>query len=221
MIQPAGRLSSRLGETKLGFPMAGSSFALQVTAWLSKSIAATAPSARCTFSGNFNVLMRTTETGKATLHMLCGKIAAGKSTLAAELAERHGALLVSEDFWTSRLFGPEMREVADYVRFSRRLREAMGPHLTELLRAGLSIVLDFPANTHASRAWMKGIYEAAGTDHILQFLDQPDEICRARLRERNAAGEHEFAATDAQFDVITSYFEPPTEDEGLNIVAYR
>ena len=114
------------------------------------------------------------ESNRPTLHMLCGKIAAGKSTLAAELAQRHGALLVSEDFWTSRLFGPEMKEIADYVRFSRRLREAMGPHLTELLRAGLSIVLDFPANTRANRAWMKGIYEAAGADHVLHFLVRRD-----------------------------------------------
>ena len=158
---------------------------------------------------------------RATLHMLCGKIAAGKSTLAAELAKRHRALLVSEDFWTFRLFGPEMHEVADYVRFSRRLREAMGPHLTELLAAGLSIVLDFPANTRATRGWMKGIYEAAGADHQLHLLDLPDEVCRDRLRERNASGSHDFSATDEQFDLITSYFEAPGEDEGFAIITHR
>ena len=161
------------------------------------------------------------EKRKATLHMLCGKIAAGKSTLAAELAQRHGALLVSEDYWTFRLFGPEMHEVADYVRFSRRLRETMGPHLTELLGTGLSIVLDFPANTRATRAWMKGIYEAAGADHQLHFLDMPDDTCRDRLRERNASGSHDFAATDEQFDLITSYFEVPGEDEGFEIITHR
>ena len=153
--------------------------------------------------------------------MLCGKIAAGKSTLAAELARQPNTLLISEDFWTSRLFGPELKEVADYIRLAPRLRAAMGPHVTELLRAGLSVVLDFPANTRANRAWMKGIYEAAGADHLLHFLDQPDEICRARLRERNAAGEHEFAANDAQFDEITRYFEAPDEAEGIRIAAYR
>ena len=156
-----------------------------------------------------------------TLHMLCGKIAAGKSTLAATLAKEHRALLVSEDFWTSRLFGPELKEVADYVRLSRRLREAMGPHLAEILRHGVSIVLDFPANTRANRAWMKGIADAAGADHLLHFLDLPDEVCRARLRARNAAGEHEFAATDDQFDLITSYFEPPAEDEEFSIIVHR
>ena len=158
---------------------------------------------------------------KPTLHMLCGKIGAGKSTLATELVQRHGALLVSEDFWTSRLFGPEMHEVADYIRFSRRLREAMGPHLTELLAAGLSIVLDFPANTRAARAWMKRIYEAANADHQLHFLDLPDDLCRDRLRARNASGTHDFNATDEQFDLITSYFEAPGEDEGFAITTYR
>ena len=153
--------------------------------------------------------------------MLCGKIAAGKSTLAAELARQPNTLLISEDFWTSRLFGPELKEVADYIRLAPRLRAAMGPHVTELLRAGLSVVLDFPANTCANRAWMKGIYEAAGVDHVLHFLDVPDEVCRERLRSRNAAGEHEFAATDAQFDEITSYFEPPSEAEGISFVFYR
>jgi len=158
---------------------------------------------------------------KATLYLLCGKIAAGKSTLAAEIAQRHGALLVSEDFWTFRLFGPEMHEVADYVRFSRRLREAIGPHLAELLGAGLSIVLDFPANTRAVRAWMKNIYETAGADHQLHFLDLPDDLCRDRLRERNASGSHDFAANDEQFDLITSDFEAPGEDEGFTIILHR
>ena len=161
------------------------------------------------------------QTSRATLHILCGKIAAGKSTLAAALVREHRALLVSEDFWMSRLFGPELREVADYVRLSRRLREAMGPHLTELLRAGLWIVLDYPANTRAHRAWMKDVGEAADADVRLHYLDVPDAVCRARLRARNADGAHEFAATDEQFDLISSYFEPPAEEEGLAIVRHK
>ena len=40
----------------------------------------------------------------ATLHLVCGKIAAGKSTLTAELAAQPRTVLISEDFWTARLF---------------------------------------------------------------------------------------------------------------------
>ena len=55
-------------------------------------------------------------------------------------------------------------------------------------------------------------------DHCLHFLDVPDEVCKARLRARNAAGTHDFAASDAEFDLITSYFVPPSEAEGFRIV---
>lgn len=34
-----------------------------------------------------------------TLHMLCGKIAAGKSTLAAELGDANGTVIIAEDEW--------------------------------------------------------------------------------------------------------------------------
>jgi predicted kinase len=157
----------------------------------------------------------------ATLHLLCGKIAAGKSTLAAKLAEAPLTVIVSEDKWTAPLFGSEMRTVEDYVRCSAKLRAAMAPHLVDLLKAGVSVVLDFPANTLANRAWMKGIAEAAGVTHTLHWLDVPDEICRARLRARNASGGHEFAATDEQFDLITSYFVPPSAEEGFVVVEHR
>ncbi len=114
-------------------------------------------------------------------------------------------VVISEDFWLSRLVGPEMNDVADYVRCSQRLRAVIGPHVQQLLRLGVSVVLDFPANTVATRAWMKTLFEGAGADHCLHFLDVADDICKARLRARNAGGTHDFAASDAEFDLITSY----------------
>lgn len=160
-------------------------------------------------------------TEKPTLHLLCGKIASGKSTLSAELSARPMTIVISEDQWLARLYAGEMRDVADYVRCSAKLREAMAPHLITLLQAGMSVVLDFPANTLANRQWMKGIVDASGADNRLYFLDVPDDVCKARLRARNQAGEHDFAATDAQFDVITRFFVPPTEAEGFTLVVYQ
>jgi len=68
---------------------------------------------------------------------------------------------------------------------------------------------------------MHAIAERAGVRGTLHFLDVPDDVCRARLKSRNAAGTHEYAATDAEFDEITSYFTAPTADEGFDIIAYR
>ena len=156
----------------------------------------------------------------ATLHMLCGKIASGKSTLAADLSQSPSTILISEDSWLAGLFGAEMTSVADYVRYSRRLRQVMAPHVTGLLEQGLSVVLDFPANTPELRHWMREIFTRAGAAHILHFLDVADEDCKQRLRLRNQAQEHEFSASDAQFDQITAHFVPPQPEEDFHVLYY-
>lgn len=154
------------------------------------------------------------------LHFLCGKIGAGKSTLAARLASRPHTLLISEDAWLAALYPGEIRSVADYGRCAGRLRDAMGGHIAAVVAAGLSVVLDFPANTRASRAWLRQVAQAAGCRHQLHFLDLPDEVCKARLRARNASGTHPFTTSEAQYDAITAYFVAPQDDEGFHIVRH-
>lgn len=155
-----------------------------------------------------------------TLHLLCGKIAAGKSTLARSLADAPATVLIDQDFWLSRLYPDELESFDDYVRCSGRLRQAMGPHVEALLRAGISVVLDFPANTIATRRWMRGIAEAADAPHRLHWLDVPDDTCKTRLRARNAGGAHDFAPTEADFDLFASYFVPPSETEDLVVLVH-
>lgn len=157
---------------------------------------------------------------KPTFHLLCGKIASGKSTLSARLGAAPNTLIVSEDQWLAALYEHEMQSVADYVQCSLKLRSAMQPHLVSLLKAGLSVVLDFPANTRANREWMMNIIKASGSNNRLHYLRVSDEVCKARLRARNAEGAHDFAATDQQFEIITSYFSEPTIDEGFSVIEY-
>lgn len=155
-----------------------------------------------------------------TLHMLCGKIAAGKSTLAAELAAVDSTVLIAEDAWLAALFGDELERPKDYLRCAAKLRAAMAPHSVALLKAGLSVVLDFQANTVESRAWMRGLLDETQADHQCHVLMPPDAVCLARLRQRNAGGLHPFTVTEAQFHQIGAYFEPPTPGEGFNLIIH-
>jgi hypothetical protein len=70
---------------------------------------------------------------QATLHLMCGKICAGKSTLAMRLATTPNTIIVSEDHWLSRLYPDEIVALPDYIRCASRLRAAMGPHVESLL----------------------------------------------------------------------------------------
>jgi predicted kinase len=160
-------------------------------------------------------------TPPATLHMLCGKIASGKSTLARRLAAEPETVLLSEDHFLSRLYPGEIVDLQDFVRCSGRLREAIGPHIEALLRSGISVVLDFHANTLASRGWMRGLFESAEASHILHLLDATDEECLERLRLRNALGAHDYQISEEVFAIFTSHFAPPSEDEGFTLRVSR
>ena len=56
----------------------------------------------------------------AKLMFLCGKMAAGKSTLARDLVERGNAILLVQDEFLEGLFPGE---IADIPRFSSALRD--------------------------------------------------------------------------------------------------
>ncbi|MBO6758783.1 MAG: ATP-binding protein [Roseibium sp.] len=157
-------------------------------------------------------------TKKPTLHLLCGKIAAGKSTLAAHLSDADGTVLIVEDDWLAALYADEMATAKDYVRCASNLRDIIGPHVVALLNTGVSVVLDFQANTVDSRSWMRALIDQAQSDHQLHVLVPPDEVCLARLRKRNASGDHPFAVSEDQFHRFSKYFVPPAPNEGFNLV---
>ena len=156
----------------------------------------------------------------ATLHMICGKIGAGKSTLAQQLGTNANTVILSEDAWLAALYGDEMHTLKDFLRCSAKLKTAIGPHIVSLLKAGVSVVLDYQANTRDARTWMRGLFTDAQAEHRLHLLDVPDEVCLARLHARNADGEHPFAATEAQFHQVTKHFLPPQDDEGFTVVTH-
>lgn len=156
------------------------------------------------------------------LHLLCGKMAAGKSTLARELSCSTGALLLSEDDLLSKLYPGEISDIPAYVSSSNRLKAALEPIIIDLLRSGLTVVLDFPANTINQRSWLVGLAQQAGVPHQLHYIDCPDEVCREQLLERVSDNPGRVMTdTLEMFDAITRYFEPPTAEEGLNLRIIR
>ncbi|MBN3724523.1 AAA family ATPase [Burkholderia sp. Ac-20379] len=156
----------------------------------------------------------------AVLHMVCGKIASGKSTLMARLVGASRTVLVSEDKWIACLYPDEIHTLTDYASRAARMRAVLTEHIQALLATGISVVLDFPFNTASTRAWGHSLFQAVGCEHRLHYLDVSDEICKSRLMARNLSGEHPFHTSEEQYDQITRYFVPPAPGEGFNIIVY-
>ena len=60
----------------------------------------------------------------------------------------------------------------------------------------------------------------AGVIRAWQSLGWPRARGRERIRKRNASGTHAFAPSDADFDLISGYFETPEPDEGLAVIVH-
>jgi len=159
---------------------------------------------------------------KTTLHLFCGKMAAGKSTLAKKIARQHNAILIVEDEWLSKLYSEEIIDIASYVKYSARLKDILADHIQLILTHGMSVVLDFPGNTKEQRSWFRNLFHDNGVSHILHFVDVSDEVCKLRLMKRSRNKPEGAAFTsNAEFDAITKYFQPPSENEGFNIIHYQ
>lgn len=152
----------------------------------------------------------------------CGKMAAGKSTLAREIARQEDAVLVEQDDWLSKLFPDEIVDISSFVKYSSRLREALTTHICFLLSKGLTVVLDFPGNTRTQRAWFRELIEWTNVAHELHYIDATDEVCKRQLRERskNLAEGSPFTS-DAEFEAITKYFQAPSDDENFNVIRHQ
>ena len=158
---------------------------------------------------------------QAKLMFLCGKMAAGKSTLARDLAERGHAILLVQDELLECLFPGEITDVPGFLDRSSRLRRAIASHICALLSKGVSVVLDFPGNTSVQRAWFREMFERAHVEHELHFIDASDELCKRQLKDRTKHLPPGAPwTTDAEFDAITLYFQPPSDDEAFNVVRH-
>ena len=158
----------------------------------------------------------------AKLIFLCGKMAAGKSTLARDLADRENAVLFVQDDLLEALFPGEITDVQAFVQCYSRLKNAPTPHICDLLSKGSSGVLDFAAATKAQRAWFRELIERTNVAHELHFVDVSEVLCKTQLRERSKglpAGTP--WTTDAGFETINAYFQPPSEDEKFNVVRHE
>jgi predicted kinase len=97
----------------------------------------------------------------------------------------------------------------------------MGPLIVDMLQMGTSVVLDFGGNTPHERQWVRSLFEASEAEHILHFLDLPEETCLARLAARNQTkpeGLYFATTSEEEFRAISRYFKPPMPDEKFNVL---
>lgn len=118
---------------------------------------------------------------EARLILTCGLPGAGKTTLARRLAAERNAVRLTKDEWLWAIgSSPWDRPTGE------RLEHELWRLAQEILRFGLSVVLDYGLWARVERDAMRSVARDLGVGVELHFLDVPaDELWR-RVEARNA-----------------------------------
>jgi predicted kinase len=145
----------------------------------------------------------------ARLIITCGLPGAGKTTLATQLAAERGAVRLTKDEWLWALgstpWDDSTREKVEHELW--RLTQ-------EILRLGVSVVLDFGVWARIEREEMRSAARALGVGIELHYLEVPTEELWRRIEARNSEPPWDsYPIRRADFDGWLRTFQPPDAEE--------
>jgi predicted kinase len=145
----------------------------------------------------------------ATLVLMVGLPAAGKTTRAAELAAAHQALRLTPDHWMVPLFGEPLADGKRFVLEGRLISVAL-----QALRLGTSVVLDYGLWGRDERWALRWLARSAGAACQLVYLPVDKNVQLARIAHRLETTPHlTFPMSEADLDGWREQFEVPDAAE--------
>lgn len=156
-----------------------------------------------------------------TAHLMCGLVAAGKSTYARALAIERQAFYASLDAWMLQLHGIRFHE-PEYAPLADRCRLQIWDAAEQVLGLGHDAVLDWNFwHPERRRAW-KGRIEAAGFAVQLYFIDVTVETAIERAARRVEEGDpSSYLLSEADVREHAAIFVRPSQDEGIAMTVVR
>jgi predicted kinase len=147
--------------------------------------------------------------GEARLILTCGLPGSGKTALARQLGADRSAVRLSKDEWLTALgsspWDTPTREKVEHELW--RLAQ-------EILRLGLSVVLDFGLWARIERDEMRSVARGLGVGVELHYLDVPAEELWRRIDARNSQPPWDsYPIHRADFDGWLALFQAPDAAE--------
>ena len=146
---------------------------------------------------------------QARLILTCGLPGAGKTVLATQLAAERPAVRLTKDDWLWALGATPWDEPT-----REKIETQLWYLAQEILRLGLSVVLDFGLWARVERDEMRNVARELGVGIELHYLDVPTEELWRRIETRNSEPPWDRCPISrADLDLWVSLFQAPDAAE--------
>ena len=161
----------------------------------------------------------------ATLHLISGLPASGKTTYAVKLRDDTGGALFCLDRWLITLYGrygiPDVC-LDEHTRRVLACRELIRDAAAELLTRGVDVILDDGFFYREHRMQHVAFARELDAQVTIHHADTPLDVVRQRLERRNAdLPRYNFYIDPTVLENFLSMYERPGESEGAQIVGTK
>lgn len=148
--------------------------------------------------------------------MTCGVAGSGKTTFAQKLENQgFNRLSIDEEIWANfGRFGVDYPE-SDYAKYQDLARDIVERKLVDNIRRQVATVLDLSFWNKAERERVSELISSHGGRHQLVYLKVPEQVLKARLKERSKRFDANAAFTIID-EIFGLYFNGFQEPKGEN-----
>jgi predicted kinase len=155
-----------------------------------------------------------------TIHLICGFMGFGKTTLAKKLAEETGAVRLTPDEIMAERYGRNLPE-PEFRQKWKEIDADIWRWTAEYVRKGRDVILDYGFWTRESRREACEKAEKTGASVVFHQLVCDMETARQRVLKRTKENPRELFIDGNCFDLFAAQYTPVQKGENDNVIYHE
>ena len=158
------------------------------------------------------------QTKQPTIHLMCGFIGFGKTTIAKQLADKLSAVRFSHDDIMLERYG---RQPDNFQEKYKSVDDFIKAEAAQCIQRGQDVIMDYGFWSHDKRAlyynWAKTL-----TDNVVFHVLYCDmDLAKKRTLQRSGTDAKALMIDENAFDALSSQFEPWSDKDQYPVVLYN
>ena len=156
----------------------------------------------------------------ATIHLMCGFIGFGKTTIAKELEKKINVVRLTHDEIMVERYGRNM-PYDEFQSNYKKVDDFIRTEATKYIQAGKDVLLDYGFWNHAKREEYYNWAKTLTDDVVFHAVYCDINTAKQRMHIRSENDKEALLIRDDEFDVLLKQYEPWYEKDTYPVILYN